>query len=155
MTEILTIGYEASTPEDFIATLKMAGVTLLLDVRELPMSRRKGFAKTALTNMLNENGIGYRHEKLLGSPKQIRHRLRDDKDLKKFFVDFEEYIDTQEELLASVANSLEGKVALMCFERDYKTCHRSVVAKKLGYIIDTKPKHIGVKKGVSIQLSQN
>ena len=33
-------------------TLKAAGVTMLLDVRELPLSRRKGFSKNLLTGIL-------------------------------------------------------------------------------------------------------
>jgi uncharacterized protein (DUF488 family) len=155
MIKIFTIGYEASTPDDFIATLKLMKVDLLLDVRELPMSRRKGFAKTALTNLLNKNGINYQHEKLLGSPRAIRHQLREDKDLEKFFVDFNEYIGTKKDILERVSSSLVGNVVLMCYERDYKTCHRKVVAKKLGELLGIRPRHIGVKKGVSEQHKEN
>ncbi len=46
---ILTIGYEGVSLTDFIATLKAHRVRQILDVRELPMSRRKGFSKTALS----------------------------------------------------------------------------------------------------------
>jgi uncharacterized protein (DUF488 family) len=41
---VLTIGYEGVSLADFLATLKAAGVQLLLDIRELPISRRKGFS---------------------------------------------------------------------------------------------------------------
>ena len=48
MTELATIGYEGSAIEDFIATLKLANIEILLDVREIPLSRKKGFSKNAL-----------------------------------------------------------------------------------------------------------
>ena len=56
---ILTIGYEGASVEGFLQTLKASGVTQLLDVRELPLSRRKGFSKNALASMLILAGIGY------------------------------------------------------------------------------------------------
>lgn len=146
MKTILTIGYEGSTPEDFIATLQSMQVDLLLDVRELAISRRKGFAKNALKASLEAAGIQYQHEKELGAPKQIRHRLREDHNYNAYFAAFECYITTQHAKLAELAKNLPDTVILLCYERDYKTCHRSVVAAKLGEIIDAKPRHVGVVK---------
>ena len=45
---VFTIGYERRSPEELVRGLTDAGVTLLADVRELPLSRRPGFSKTAL-----------------------------------------------------------------------------------------------------------
>jgi len=64
---LTTIGYEGVSVEAFIGTLARARVTLLLDVRELPSSRRKGFSKTPLSEALREVGIEYRHERALGT----------------------------------------------------------------------------------------
>ena len=43
--ELLTIGYEGVKIEEFLDTLLEAEVTVLLDIRELPLSRKKGFSK--------------------------------------------------------------------------------------------------------------
>jgi uncharacterized protein (DUF488 family) len=51
LRQLSTIGYEGVSIDAFIATLKAAKVTLLLDVRELPISRRRGFSKTALSSI--------------------------------------------------------------------------------------------------------
>ena len=45
---ITTIGYEGSTIGDFVAALRHASINVLIDVRELPLSRKKGFSKNQL-----------------------------------------------------------------------------------------------------------
>jgi len=149
MNSLMTIGYEGSTLEQFLATLKLAGVTTLLDVRELPLSRRKGFSKNALSEALRVVGINYRHERDLGSPKAIRHQLHEDGDYEQYFADFGKYLKQHKGLLAELAASLNGGVALMCFERDPLTCHRSAVAKQLGSLCGLNVKHLGVVHGTS------
>jgi uncharacterized protein (DUF488 family) len=126
-----TIGYEGISLDAFIATLKAAKVTLLLDVRELPISRRRGFSKTALSEALSRAGIGYQHERALGAPREVRHRLREDGDLERYFVDFREYLASQRRLLDELAGSLSGCVTLLCYERNAAECHRSVVVNAL------------------------
>jgi len=131
LSGLTTIGYEGASLPAFLATLKAAGVTLLLDVRELPISRRKGFSKTPLSQALSGIGIDYQHERALGAPRNVRHRLREDGDLKRYFADFREYLTTQEPLLDQLARTLSGCVALLCFERNPAECHRSVVVAAL------------------------
>ena len=145
LKNIVTIGYEGANVDDFLATLDAIGVDLLLDIRELPISRRRGFAKTALREGLASVGIEYRHEPRLGSPKTIRNQLRDDGNYQKFFKDFERYLGKQSDLLKKLAEELQGTVALMCYERDYLTCHRSSVATALSGLTGLKPKHHGVQ----------
>jgi len=73
MTGLWTIGYEGAALEDFLDTLRQAGVTKILDVREIPISRRKGFSKTVLEQALSGYDIDYQHELRLGSPREMRH----------------------------------------------------------------------------------
>jgi uncharacterized protein (DUF488 family) len=145
LERILTIGYEGASVDDFLATLKLAGVTTLLDIREIAISRRPGFAKTALREGLTSVGIQYRHESSLGSPKVMRHRLRDDKDYELFFREFSRYLKGQDTLLRSLVEELDGSVALLCFERDHTQCHRSIVANCLSMITGSAPQHLGVQ----------
>lgn len=73
---IFTIGYEGASVPAFIAALRDAGVALVLDIRAAPVSRKKGFSKTPLAQHLSEAGIGYRHMRGLGTPKQGREAAR-------------------------------------------------------------------------------
>lgn len=147
MQRLMTIGYEEASIEDFLATLKRAQVTTLLDVREIPVSRRKGFSKKALSQCVEEAGIKYRHEKDLGSPKAIRQQLHSDGDYSTYFKSFTEYLKSQKPLLKTLASELDGNVVLVCYERDPLTCHRSVVARQLETLTGLKVKHLGVTDG--------
>lgn len=60
----------------FVAALREAGVALVLDIRAAPVSRKKGFSKTPLAQHLSEAGMGYRHLRGLGTPKQGRGAAR-------------------------------------------------------------------------------
>jgi uncharacterized protein (DUF488 family) len=145
LKRLLTIGYEGADPADFLATLDLLGVTTLLDIREIAMSRRRGFAKTALREGLASVGIDYRHEPRLGSPKAIRYQLREDSDYPRFFREFGRYLTTQAELLEALAEELDGTIALLCYERDHTQCHRRAVADALSAITGIQPKHQGVQ----------
>jgi uncharacterized protein (DUF488 family) len=147
MKALYTIGYEGAALDDFLITLHQAGVTLLLDIREIPISRRKGFSKSALKQAVETVGLQYLHEKRLGSPKPIRDQLRRDHDYDLFFKRFDIYLQTQIDLLRTLATQLPGKVALMCYERDPQICHRRAVAFALAELTGLAPHHLGVWKG--------
>ncbi len=142
--DLFTIGYEAASIDDFLGTLLSAGIGTVLDVRELAGSRRRGFAKTALRANLQDHGIAYRHERQLGSPREIRHRLRETGDYAQFFLAFERHLDTQTTLVASLATELTGRVALLCYERNPMECHRCSVAARFARILGGKAEHLVV-----------
>lgn len=145
MTNIFTIGYEGSDITSFLATLVNEQVDVLIDVREIPISRKKGFSKTALSQALEQAGIAYVHERSLGSPKPIRDRLKSDGDYKTFFQDYDAYLETQEPSLNRLASDVEGSVALMCYEKNVLECHRRSVARELGKMRGVKPRHLKVE----------
>ena len=68
-TTIFTIGYEGSEVDRFLATLVTANVSHVIDIRDVPASRKRGFSKSALALALGNQGIGYTHLKALGDPK--------------------------------------------------------------------------------------
>lgn len=144
MRQIFTIGYERAELADFLATLKSMKVGVVLDIREVAISRRKGFSKSALEEALKRAGIEYVHEKRLGSPKAIRDRLHQDGNYRSFFRDFDAYLKTQRDLLRNLADTLKGSVVLLCYERDPHTCHRLSVAKMLAQMTGIEPRHLGV-----------
>jgi uncharacterized protein (DUF488 family) len=48
-TKLVTVGYEWRSLGELVDALRAAGVERLIDVRELPLSRRRGFSKTSVT----------------------------------------------------------------------------------------------------------
>lgn len=69
---LYTVGYEGVDLDEFIATLKTFGIKQIIDVRDLPLSRKRGFSKNALASALAEAGVKYLHVKSLGDPKPGR-----------------------------------------------------------------------------------
>lgn len=130
---VMTIGYEGLDLEHFLKFLTFNEVEVLVDVREIPLSRKKGFSKSLLAETLEDNGIGYQHIKALGSPKPIRDRLKSDWDYDAFFSAYDDYLETQDEALDALGEIIEDhrKVCLMCFESSHDQCHRSHVAKRI------------------------
>src|SRR3990167_584374 len=129
---LYTIGYEGRSIDDFVTILKNAGVTRLIDVREIPLSRKRGFSKSSLKQRLEEENIEYAHYKALGSPTEIRHKLRADWDYDHFFEAFSSYLAGKMDVIEEVYEYLsDGINCLMCFEQIPEQCHRSCVAKKI------------------------
>jgi len=131
---LFTIGYEGYNIEDFIKKLKDSNIQQLIDTRELALSRKNGFSKGILSQELKKAGILYKHIPDLGSPKEIRHQLHQDWDYKRFFNEYKEHIKDPD-VLGNISD-IEGrakrkKTVLLCFEKDYKTCHRSIIAEEL------------------------
>jgi uncharacterized protein (DUF488 family) len=146
-----TIGYEGSDIADFISVLKFSQVDVLVDIRDVPSSRKKGFSKNSLREGVASVGIEYIHMKALGDPKAGRTAARAG-EMVKFRKIFCEHISTTEanESLKVLANlAREKNVCLLCFERDHKACHRSIVVEKLLTLGDFSIKHIGVPNGFS------
>jgi len=146
---IATIGYEGASLDDFIATLRAAKIRTLVDVRELAISRRRGFAKNALSVALADADIAYVHLKGLGDPKEGRLAARA-KDYGGFLRIYTKHMKTRvalDDLEKAVGLCRKGGVCLMCYERDPNECHRRLVADKVSAIIDSPIKHLGVKDG--------
>jgi uncharacterized protein (DUF488 family) len=134
MSEIFTIGYEQASFADFLRALQAAGVTQLIDVRDLPQSRRAGFSKRQLAASLAEVGIGYVHLKALGTPKEgrVAHHTGDQ-------TTFWRIVDTQlgkPEARAAIDEiaglARERRCCLVCYEADWRSCHRAKVVELLG-----------------------
>jgi uncharacterized protein (DUF488 family) len=126
---LFTIGYEGATPDELIAALATAGVTRLIDVRALPLSRRPGFSKTPLRNALAEHGIDYVHLKPLGTPPEGREAARRGRH-DEMAVIYRGVLADPAALVAVEqlrAAASERPSALLCFEREPGHCHRQVL----------------------------
>jgi uncharacterized protein (DUF488 family) len=126
-------GYERHKDNrEFAQALADAGVERLVDVRELPISRRRGYAKSALMAAMAEAGVEYVHVRALGNPKPFRDlykagRTSEGRAAYEAFL-----LDERQEALAALAELLREKpAALMCVEHDSATCHRTVILEAL------------------------
>ena len=73
-----TAGYQGHNIETFLDLLMSHGVEQLIDVRQLPFSRKPDFSKKRLTAHLAGVGIAYTHLAALGTPKPLRDEVRRD-----------------------------------------------------------------------------
>jgi uncharacterized protein (DUF488 family) len=129
---LCTIGYEGRKVDELLEALLAAGVTRLVDVRELPLSRKRGLSKTALGNSLDEVGISYEHMKPLGNPKENRERYWSGDVAGGAEIYRRHLHNGSYSTLVDLAESLDdGTVCLLCFERDHAVCHRDVIVDSL------------------------
>jgi len=132
--KLFTIGYEGATVDEVIVALKAAGVTRVVDVRAVPLSRRPGFSRNVLAAHLGEAGIAYTLLKPLGTPPEGREAARKGRveDLRRIYLG---QLETPEALAATaelLTLAAEEPCCLLCFERDPAACHRSILAAELG-----------------------
>jgi uncharacterized protein (DUF488 family) len=125
---LYTIGYEQAKPAGVLDELKRAKIRLLVDTRAVAASRRPGFSKRQLAASLDEIGIDYIHLQKLGTPAEGRIAARSG-DTGTLWRIYDKHIRTPgaraelDELIALIKSG--RRVALLCYCRDPKTCHRS------------------------------
>ena len=111
---IYSVGYQGLELHSFIEILRRNRIDVLVDLRERPYSRQKGFSKGPLSRALSDAGIQYRWMgKRLGG----------------FTVSRNAWLEGCEEL-AKMAQA--QRVVMMCMEADYRRCHRKELAAILG-----------------------
>jgi uncharacterized protein (DUF488 family) len=127
---LYTAGYEGLSLDDLLVRLRAHGIRMLADVREAPISRKRGFSKNALMQALLAAGIEYRHIRALGCPKAIRDGHRADKNWDRYTCGFMAHLEGQEAAVAELAEaSARQPTALLCYEADFNRCHRTYVAR--------------------------
>lgn len=132
--QLFTIGYEGISLEAYINRLIINDVRVLCDVRKNAYSQKYGFSKAQLANACKGVGILYIHVPQLGIDSEKRQDLRSQRDYDLLFDEYE--LTTLKEnynALLYVRGLIDThkRVALTCFEKDPRQCHRSRVAKAL------------------------
>jgi uncharacterized protein (DUF488 family) len=128
MHPLFTIGYAQAKPAAVLNEIKRARVDLLVDTRAVAASRRPGFSKRQLAASLDEAGIAYLHLQKLGTPAEGRAAARSG-DFDTLWRVYDKHLKTAEargaldQLLALIKSG--KRVALLCYCRDPKACHRS------------------------------
>ena len=143
---VFTIGYEGLDIDDFMSLLTRHDIETVVDIRELPLSRKPGFSKKALANVLNLSGLEYFHMVELGCPKPVRDGYRADGNWKRYTSGFLKHLKSQAGAIAQLAELAQSSTcALLCYEADFNLCHRSMVANAVSEYCGADIKHIPIK----------
>ncbi len=126
------VGYEGDTIDSFLNKLIQGNVDVLVDVRKNAFSMKTHFRKQALEHALEKSGIEYLHMPALGIDSDKRQGLEKPEDYQALFAEYRNELQAKgNELNQLIELSKTKRIALMCFERDPKSCHRGVLAEKL------------------------
>lgn len=134
---VCSIGYQKRSIHLLLDELIAAGVTHLVDVRENPWSRQKGYAKGALSKALVEVGIEYVHLKHAGNPQEHRRLAASHAECLEMYA---EYLAKRPEIVEQMDAELSpllaagSRVCLFCYERHPDDCHRSILLDAWGRI---------------------
>ena len=144
---LATIGYEGRSYEAYFNELLKSGISRLCDVRRNPLSRKWGFSKRLLMQGCDELGIRYESFRELGVESGARANLDDRAAYDRLFARYETTTLPQcRDAVARITGWIDAgeRVAITCYERDSRDCHRSRLA---GAIVTVaarplRPKHL-------------
>lgn len=141
---LYTIGYEGLSIDRFVQLLILQNIKTLVDVRKNAFSMRPEFRKKNLEMALSEAGIQYYLMPEVGIPSSNRKEfLPSGKRCDLFMWYVENTLPLCEEYASVVAELVSREnVALMCYEKDPKDCHRSLFAE---YCQRVQPSIPGIK----------
>lgn len=144
---VFTIGYEGLQLDEFMSLLTKHGIETVVDIRELPLSRKPGFSKKALARALNDSGFEYLHMAVLGCPRPVRDRYRADGNWDRYTEGFLKHLKAQKGAIGELSDLVSSSnCALLCFEADFNFCHRLMVADAVTERCGAKVKHITAPK---------
>ena len=130
--EIWTIGHSTRSIDEFIGLLKEQRIELVADVRQFPGSRRyPHFGRDQLEQSLAAGGMGYAHFPELGGRRSPLPDSPNTAWRNKAFRGYADYMSSGPflagiERLAGMA--MVKRVAVMCAEAVWWSCHRSLIA---------------------------
>jgi uncharacterized protein (DUF488 family) len=150
MSTLLTVGHGEATQTDLTDLLAGAGVSLVVDVRRFPGSRRHPqFARAEIEQWLPASGIDYRWDPRMGGRRRV---LRDDAGSDPWWQveAFRAYAahTRTEEFRAAIADLLvdvsrDTGVAVMCSESLWWRCHRRLIADVVVLLDHLSVRHLG------------
>jgi uncharacterized protein (DUF488 family) len=143
---LCTIGYEKASQAEVLGALSRAGIATLIDVRDLPLSRRAGFSKRALAAAVEAAGMRYVHLKALGTPPEGREANRR-RDWPRFWRIVEAKLATAEaelDLERAAAMAEAAPSCLLCYEADWRICHRRRVGELMAARHGFELRHLSV-----------
>ncbi|MFW0860445.1 MAG: DUF488 family protein [Dehalococcoidia bacterium] len=134
---LFTIGYEGLTIDAYLNRLICSNIKAMVDVRSNPHSMKHDFRKNKLRQHLETVGIKYYHIPELGIPSDRRQSLDSPRAYQRLFREYENHVlPTQTQAIRRLFELFSQcqRVALTCFEADYRYCHRHKIAEYMEHI---------------------
>lgn len=130
---LVSVGYAGRDLPELVGLLRESAVTVLVDVRLRPASRKPGLSRTRLSQALADAGIGYRHARALGNPRDNRAAFAaaDPRHGLEVFGRVLGEPPAAHELAALERLLASERVAVLCVERSSERCHRQAVVARL------------------------
>ncbi len=126
------IGYEGLDIDSFLYVLIQNNVQILVDVRNNPRSMKFEFNKGRLEKFLANIGIKYVGIPELGIESENRKGLQTREEYEVLFDTYRQDLVNKEQYVEKLIGiGKTSRVALMCFESDYKSCHRREIGEIL------------------------
>ena len=130
--EIWTIGHSNRSFEDFLEMLQLNQIHILVDVRHYPRSRRNPHFNTEkLAELLPKHQISYKHLVDLGGRRKAKPDSKNNAWRLASFMGYADYMETENFKNAATeleAMASENRVAYMCAEAVWWSCHRSLIS---------------------------
>jgi uncharacterized protein (DUF488 family) len=134
-TRIFTIGHGTKPFDEFVESLKSAGIRLLVDVRTAPGSKRNPqYGRDSLERSLRNAGIEYRWMQELGGFRKPRPDSPNIALRNAAFRGYADHMETEgfREGLAQLERmAMELPTAMMCAESVWWRCHRRLLSDAL------------------------
>jgi uncharacterized protein (DUF488 family) len=136
MLRLYSVGHSNLRADALLALLRLAGIRAVADVRRLPFSRRfPWFSRDALAASLAREGVTYhwvgeglggRREPQLPPERSANAALRDP--ALRAFADAQAEPAFARDLDRLLAIAAQAPTACLCAERDWRRCHRQILA---------------------------
>jgi uncharacterized protein (DUF488 family) len=141
---VYTIGYEDRSVDSFLDRLLQTGIRQIVDVRANPVSRKYGFAGSALARLAGKMGLAYTHCPELGIPSERRKKVRTASQFRDLIWHYERQIlPAKADEVAKVANLINAAPSvLVCMEKEAVDCHRSRLATRIAGLTNLKVVHL-------------
>lgn len=131
MPTLWTIGHSTDTIDAFVKRLHAHAIELVADVRRFPGSRRHPQFGPTLPGALAEAGIDYRHFEALGGRRRPLPDSRNGVWRSEGFRGYADHMASaayRDAFAQLAALAAERRCAVMCAERLWWQCHRSMLA---------------------------
>ncbi|MHC4960375.1 MAG: DUF488 domain-containing protein [Planctomycetota bacterium] len=144
---LFTVGHSNRALDEFVQLVLGHGVEEVVDVRAYPHSRRHShFDREHMASELRHAGLGYVWRgRVLGGFRRLGHSESPHLALAPGFAAYADHMQTDEFVSAVKAlawQSENRRMALMCAEKDWRDCHRFLIADHLVKICGVAVEHI-------------
>ena len=124
---IFTIGYEGKLIDEFISILKRNKISRIIDIRRVPYSRNRDFRKDNIISILKQKKIDYLHYRSVAPSDNLRQKYKVNGSFSDFSAEYNKEMLSNPSILGDFINILKERDCLLCYEKRFYNCHRSLL----------------------------